>query len=156
MPDDSVAVSIHLTVPDIDEAMRLYAQAFGFKPKFKLPGPGGRTMHGEMVYNGCTIMLGPEAVQRGMKSPLSLGGSPVNMFVYVDNVDALCEQAKAAGVNVMLAPNDQFFGCRTCVLRDPAGHQWMFAQYQRAVSPDEMLQTVEARHKAAESKDTHI
>lgn len=146
MPDKSTAITPHLTVRDVAEAMRFYETAFGFKPKFMLPRPDGKVMHAEVVHDGCTVMIGPESLERGIKAPVSSGFTPVSLFVYVDDVDRLHAQAEAAGAKTVLAPNDQFFGARTCLLLDPDGHQWMFATHQKDVTVDEMIASTHEPH----------
>jgi PhnB protein len=147
LPEKSTAITPHLTVRDVAQAVTFYEQAFGFKRKFMLPGPGGRVMHAELVHQDCTVMLGPESPERGMLAPVTSGAvPPVSLFVYVDDVDRLHAQALAAGAHEVLPPNDQFFGARTCLLLDPDGHQWMFATHTREVSVDEMLQASRERH----------
>jgi PhnB protein len=147
MPEKSTAITPHLTVRDVGAAMGFYEQAFGFKRKFMLPRPDGKVMHAEVVHDNCTVMLGPESLQRGMRAPVTSGGaSPVSLFVYVDDVDALYQRAVAAGAKTLLEPNDQFFGDRTCLLLDPDGHQWMFAEHKKDVSVDEMLQATHDPH----------
>lgn len=146
MPEKSTAVTPHLTVRDVGEAVAFYVEAFGFTRKFILPRPDGKVMHGEVVHDGCTIMIGPESAERGIRAPVSSGFTPVSLFVYVDDVDVLHARAVARGARSVLAPNDQFFGARTCLLLDPDGHQWMFAVHQRDVSVDEMMASTHEPH----------
>ena len=139
MAEASVAISAHLTVRDILQAMAFYEKTLGFRRKMMLPGPGGRIMHGEMTYNGCTLMLGPESPGHGMRSPLTLGGTPVSIFLYVEDVDAVYATVQEAeGAKIMSPINDQLFGCRTFVMHDPDGHQWMVAQQKQAMSASEI------------------
>lgn len=150
LPEKSTLVTPHLTVRDVREAMDFYDKAFGFKRKFMLPVPGGKVVHGEMVHGDCTIMVGPEALERGIKSPVTSGAiPPVSLFIYVDDVDKLHKQAMAAGAKEVLGPNEQFFGARTCLLLDPDGHQWMFATHQKNVSVEEMTKATMERDEAA-------
>jgi len=146
LPKKTTAITPHLTVRDVAAAANFYEKAFGFTRKFMLPGPGGRIMHAEMGHDNCTVMIGPESIQRGMRSPLTAGGTPVSLFVYVADVDAVHSRALAAGAKELVAPSDQFFGARTSVLLDPDGHQWMFAQHQKEVSVDDMTKAVRNRH----------
>lgn len=139
IPPGSAAITAHLTVKDIQTAMDFYEKAFGFQRAFTLPGPGGRIMHGEMTYQGCKLMLGPESAHTGVKAPSSYPSAPpVTMYVYTDDVDALCEKVKPLGARVLVPPANMFFGDRTCVLMDPDGHQWMFATHQKDVSAEDM------------------
>jgi PhnB protein len=145
LPKKTTAITPHLTVRDVQAAATFYEKAFGFTRKFMLPGSGGRIMHAEMGYENCTVMIGPESLQRGMRSPLSAGGTPVSIFVYVSDVDKLHARAVAAGAKELVAPSEQFFGARTTVLADPDGHQWMFAQHKKEVSVDVMTEAIRAR-----------
>ena len=139
MAQDSVAISAHLTVRDIQQSMAVYDSLFGFRRKMMIPGPGGKVMHGEMTYRGCTLMLGPESVAHGMRAPLSLGGTPVSLFLYVEDIDAVYARAQTIPEVRIISPiNDQLFGCRTFVLHDPDGHQWMVAQQKQAMSAEEI------------------
>ena len=145
MAQDSVAISAHLTVRDIQQSMALYQSLFGFRRKMMLPGPGGRIMHGEMTYRGCTLMLGPESATHGMKGPLSLGGTPVSIFLYVEDIDAVYALAQTLlEVRIISPINDQLFGCRTFVLHDLDGHQWMVAQQKQAMTAEEIEKAVVA------------
>ena len=144
MPKKTTAITPHLTVRDVEAATAFYEKAFGFKRKFMLPGRGGRIMHAEVTHEGCTVMIGPESPDRGLLSPLSTGGTPVSLFVHVEDVDKVHAQALAAGARELLQPDEQFFGARTSVVVDPDGHQWMLAQQKKEVSIDAMLQATRA------------
>jgi PhnB protein len=146
MPKKSTAITPHLTVRDVAAAASFYEKAFGFTRKFMLPGPGGRIMHAELVHENCTVMIGPESLERGMRAPITAGGTPVSLFVYVTDVDALHSRALASGAKELVPPSEQFFGARTSVLLDPDGHQWMFAQHKKEVSVDEMTAAARGRH----------
>jgi PhnB protein len=146
LPKKTTAVTPHLTVRDVLTAVTFYEKAFGFTRKFMLPGAGGRIMHAEMIHEGCTIMIGPESLERNMRSPMTAGGSPVSLFVYVADVDKLHARSVAAGAKELVAPNDQFFGARTTVVLDPDGHQWMFAQHKKEVSVEDMTKAVRGGH----------
>jgi uncharacterized glyoxalase superfamily protein PhnB len=128
-PPGAPWLSPYLCVKDSDKALEFYQKAFGFEKKFAMPGPDGRTGHAEMVYRDALIMFGPEAAYGGQcKAPVTLGiQSPVNLYVYCDDVDALFARATAAGAQVVLPPQDMFWGDRLCKLTDPDGHIWNFA-----------------------------
>jgi PhnB protein len=138
LPKKTTAITPHLTVRDVDAAAKFYEKAFGFTRKFALPGAGGRIMHAEVAHDNCTVMLGPESKERGMLAPISSGGSPVSIFVYVPDVDKTHARAIAAGAKELMPPSEQFFGARTSLLLDPDGHQWMFAQHKKEMSLEEM------------------
>jgi uncharacterized glyoxalase superfamily protein PhnB len=121
-------LSPYLCVKDCDKAIDFYQRAFGFEKKFAMPIPGGKTGHVEMTYKDMLIMFGPEQPNQPCKSPVTLGTpSPVQLYVYCDDVDALFNRAKAAGAQVVNAPSDMFYGDRVCKLKDPDGFDWYFA-----------------------------
>jgi uncharacterized glyoxalase superfamily protein PhnB len=74
----------------------------------------------------------------GYRNPTALGGSTQLVYVYVDDVDAHCETARAAGATILREPADQFYGDRTYGVEDPEGHHWSFSQHVRDVSPEDM------------------
>jgi uncharacterized glyoxalase superfamily protein PhnB len=122
-------LSPYFIVRDADKAADFYQRAFGFEKKLSMPGPDGRTGHTEMVWKEALIMFGPENANAGpCKAPATLGiPSPVHLYVYCDDVDALFDRATKAGAKADLPPQDMFWGDRMCKLTDPDGHTWNFA-----------------------------
>jgi PhnB protein len=117
-----------LTVKDADAAAAFYEKAFGFEKRFSMAGPDGRTMHAEVAWRDGLVMLGPENADHPCKSPATSGVRPSNsLYVYCDDVDALCKRAAAAGAAVESPPQDMFWGDRSCTLIDPDGYVWSFA-----------------------------
>ena len=84
------------------------------------------------------IMLADESTEMGYKSPTTLGGSPVSIMIYVDDVDTIFKQAIGAGGKEQKAVQDQFYGDRSGTLTDPFGHVWHVATHVEDVSPQEM------------------
>jgi uncharacterized glyoxalase superfamily protein PhnB len=119
----------YLCVKDPDASLDFYQRAFGFEKKATMPGPDGRTGHAEMTFRDALIMFGPEgAYGSPVRAPATLGiPSPVNLYVYCDDVDALYARATQAGARGDVPPNDMFWGDRMCKLTDPDGHSWSFA-----------------------------
>ena len=118
-----------LTVKDADAALDFYQRAFGFEKKMAMPGPDGRTVHGEMTYRGIVIMLSPEgAFGSPIKAPATTGHAPASsLYIYCEDVDALYQRATAAGAKGVFPPQDMFWGDRMCHMTDPDGHVWSFA-----------------------------
>jgi uncharacterized glyoxalase superfamily protein PhnB len=119
----------YLIVKDANAAIEFYQRAFGFEKKFAMPGPDGRVMHAEMTWHDSVFMLGAEGDHQGRsyRSPATTGNaSPIALYVYVDDVDALFRRATAAGAKGA-APEDKFYGDRVCELTDPNGYSWHFA-----------------------------
>lgn len=135
-PPNSPWLVPYLVVKDADRALDFYARAFGFAKKNTMQGEDGKTSHAEMTYRDVLIMFAPEgAYGSPLKCPATLGvSSPVTLYVYCDDVDALCKQAEAAGTKVAVPPADMFWGDRMCSLIDPDGHTWNFATHTGKVS----------------------
>ena len=100
-------------------------------------------MHAMIRIGDSIIMMMDEMPEFGKKSPKSLGGSPVTIHLYVDDVDAVFERAVAAGAEVAMPVEDMFWGDRYGRLVDPFGHSWSIATHVRDVSPDEMASGAE-------------
>jgi PhnB protein len=110
----------------------------------RMPSPTGQIMHAEIKIGDSMVMLADEHPQMGAKSPQTIGGSPVGLCLYVEDVDALFKQAIAAGAKEERPVKDQFYGDRSGTLRDPFGHQWTIATHKEDVSPEEMRKRAEA------------
>ena len=106
-------------------------RAFGFAKRDAVVGDDGKTKHAEMTYKDALVMFAPEgAYGSPHKCPATLGTpSPVSLFVYCEDGDALCKRAEAAGAKVLMPPDDRFWGDRMCSLNDPDGHVWNFATH---------------------------
>ncbi len=83
-------------------------------------------------------MLADEMPQMGSRGPEALGGTPVQLMLYVEDVDAVFERALAAGADEVRAVRDEFWGDRAGTLKDPFGHLWMVATHVEDVPPDEL------------------
>jgi PhnB protein len=128
----------YLIVGGAVEAIRFYQRAFGATELFRMAGPEGRIAHAEIKIGDSVIMLADEVLDMGYRSPHSLGGSPVSVLLYVDNVDAVFRRAVAAGALAQRPVRDQFYGDRSGTLQDPFGHLWTIATHIEDVSPQEM------------------
>ena len=96
-------------------------------------------MYAEFRIGDSTVMMTDENEAWKARTPNSLGGSGASLSVYVDDdVDAVFEQAREAGMEVMVPPMDQFYGDRTCRLKDPWGHEWSLGTHIEDVPPDEI------------------
>jgi PhnB protein len=118
-----------IVVKDADKSLEFYQRAFGFEKKMAMPGPDGRTAHAEVTYQGMVIMMSPEGLPGcPTKSPATTGTtSPMSLYVYCEDVDALYKRATAAGATGKTPPQDMFWGDRMCYLIDPDGYGWAFA-----------------------------
>jgi PhnB protein len=139
------SVSPHLVVDDGAAAIDFYVKAFGAVELGRVPGPDGKLMHAALQINGSTVMLNddfPEYNDGKSSTPTALGGTPVTIHLTVTDVDSKFQQALDAGATVVQPLQDQFWGDRYGVLRDPFGHQWSLGQPVREVSPEEIAEAV--------------
>lgn len=121
-------LSPYLVVKDTAAAMDFLQRAFGFEKKFVMLGPDGQPKHVEMIYRDALVMFGPEGGGCPGRSPATSGiVSPIGLYLYCDNVDAVFQRAMAAGAKVVNPPTDMFYGDRVCTLTDPDGYSWSFA-----------------------------
>ena len=103
-----------------------------------MPGPGDTIGHCELELGDSLIMLADEAPDIGFRSPRALGGSPVTISVYVDDVDGVFNRAVEAGATALRPVETQFYGDRSGQFEDPFGHRWSVASHVEDVSPEEM------------------
>jgi PhnB protein len=138
-------VTPHLIMNDTTRALAWYEKALGAEILSSSPGPDGRIMHAEMRIGDSHIYLNDE--MGGGKSLKALGGSPISLWVYVDDCDALFNRAVAAGAKVAPGPMgalaDQFWGDRTGMLTDPEGFTWTIATRKEDLTPEELNQRAE-------------
>jgi len=142
------AVLPHLVVDDAAAAIDFYVKAFGAVERGRVPGPDGKLIHAAVDVNGSTVMLNddfPEMTDGKSSTPTALGGTPVTIHLVVTDVDTQFQRAVDAGARVVMPVEDQFWGDRYGVLRDPFGHQWSMGQPVREVSPEEIEKAV-SRH----------
>jgi PhnB protein len=134
----------YLAVKDGVKALEFYKKAFGATESYQLILPDGRLGHGEIRLGDSVIMLADEFPEYGGKSPQTLGGSPVSIHLYVEDVDAFFKRALAAGAKERKPVMDQFYGDRSGQLEDPFGHLWWVATHKEDVPPDEMQKRVQS------------
>jgi PhnB protein len=137
VPEGTHTVTAHLVVRNGAEAVEFYQKAFGAVLRFMHKTPDGKVMHASLQLGDSTVMLADE-FPGGAKSPESLGGSPVYLHVYVEDVDALFNQAVAAGAKVTMPLANQFWGDRYGHIVDPFGHCWALASHVEDVPPEEL------------------
>ncbi len=131
-------LSCYLIVPNADEAIDFYQKALGAHGGACMRMPDGSVMHAELKIGDSTFMLTSENAEWEQKSPGTLGGTPVSMHIYCDDVDALFAQATAAGMQAIMPPADMFWGDRYAKVVDPFGHIWGIAKQVKEMSLDEL------------------
>ncbi|MBV9157227.1 MAG: VOC family protein [Acidobacteriaceae bacterium] len=143
VPEGYRTVTPYLVVDDANGALEYYKKAFGATAVVKMDGPGGKISHAEFRIGDSMLMMSDE-MPRGPRSPKSLGGSPVSIFLYVNDVDSVFKQAVDAGAKGNMPPQDMFWGDRFGKLTDPFGHEWALATHIEDVAPEEMKKRMEA------------
>jgi PhnB protein len=138
VPEGYHTVTPYLIVQGAAQALDYYKKAFGATEVLRLADPSGKVMHAEIKIGDSIVMLADEFPEMGAKSPSTIGGSPVGICLYVPGVDALFQQAVAAGGKEERPVKDQFYGDRSGTLRDPFGHQWTIATHQEDLTPEEI------------------
>ena len=138
IPEGYHTVTPYLTVNDAASAIEFYKKAFGATELMRLADPSGKIGHAEIRIGDSPIMLAEEFPEYGNRSPQSLGGSPVVIHLYVEDVDAVASQAIAVGAKVLIPVGDQFYGDRSGRFTDPFGHVWIISTHKEDVSPEEM------------------
>jgi PhnB protein len=144
IPDGHHTVAPYLAIKNAAGALDFYKTAFGATETYKLIIPDGRVGHAEIRLGDSLIMLSDEFPEFGGKAPESLGGSPVSIHLYVEDVDAFFKRALAAGARELKPVMDQFYGDRSGQLQDPFGHLWWVATHKEEVAPEEIQKRVRA------------
>ena len=138
IPEGHHTVTPYLAVKNAAKALDFYQRGFGATEIYRLTLPDGRVGHAEIRIGDSIVMLADEFPEYGGKAPETLGGSPVNIHLYVEDVDTFFKRAVAAGAREVKPVRDQFYGDRSGQLQDPAGHLWWVATHKEDVPPDEM------------------
>jgi PhnB protein len=135
IPEGYHSLTPYLVIDGAADAMEYYKKAFGAVELFRMEH-GGKIGHAEMKIGDSPFMLADASEQfKGVKA---LGGTPVSLMIYVDDVDTVYPQAIAAGGTEMKPLQDQFYGDRSGTLTDPFGHVWTVATHKEDVSPEEI------------------
>jgi len=148
IPEGYHSVTPHLIINGAADAIEFYKKAFGATELFRFPAPDGKIGHAEIKIGDSPIMLADEFAEMGYKGPQALGGSPVSLMIYLEDVDTVFNQAVTAGATVKEALQDKFYGDRIGTLVDPFGHVWHVSTHKEDVPMEEM----EARAKQASVK----
>ena len=146
IPEAYRGATPYLSVKDATQAIEFYKRAFGAQEVLQLRQPGGKVGHAELRIGDAAIMLADEFPEINFLSPQSIGGTTVNILIYVNDVDALVDQATAAGAKLLRPVANQPYGGRVGVLEDPFGHSWSFATHIEDVSPEEILKRAAAEN----------
>ena len=147
VPEGYHTATPYLIVSGGVQAMEFYKKAFGAIELMRMPMPDGRLGHAEIKIGDSIIMFADEHPEQGHVSPSTLGNTPVGLMLYVNDVDAVVAQAKAAGATEIEPVTNKFYGDRSGAVRDPFGHKWTIATHVEDVTPEEMQKRMAAAPK---------
>ena len=141
------SVTPYLIIKGAADAIDFYKKAFGATELFRMEHEG-KVGHAEIKIGNSPIMLADEHPGMGYVSPKTLGGTPVSLMIYVENVDKIYNQAVKSGGEEVKPLQDQFYGDRSGTLKDPFGHVWTVATHKEDVTPEEMDKRIAAAKSA--------
>ena len=134
----AATLSAYINIKGCSEAIEFYKKAFGAKEIGRLLMPDGSIAHAEIEIEGSLLMMADENIEWGNKGPLTLGGNPITIGLYVKDVDAAFQKAVDAGGTVVMPVADMFYGDRVGQVMDPFGYKWMIGTHVKDVSYEEM------------------
>jgi PhnB protein len=138
IPDGYPQITPYLTIGGASAAIDYYGKVFGAKERVRMAEPDGKIGHAELEIGDSLIMLSDEYPDRGIIGPRTIGGTPVTISIYVEDVDAIYDRAVQAGAKALRPVENQFYGDRSGQFEDPFGHRWSVATHVEDVSAEEM------------------
>lgn len=138
IPTEYPRVCAYLHVDGAATAIEFYTEIFGATERMRLDGPDGKVGHAELAIGDSVVMLADEVPEMGVKGPKTVGGSPVTLSIYVEDVDVTVLHATKEGATIVRPVQDQFYGDRSGQIEDPFGHLWSIQSHIEDVPPDEM------------------
>jgi len=145
VPDGYHSITPYLSIKGAAAAIDFYKKAFGAVEMMRMAQPDGRVGHAELQLGTSRVMLADEFPEMNFRAPHSVGGTPVHLHMYVEDVDATVGQAVAAGATLVRAVQDQFYGDRLGTVADPYGHVWHVATHTEDLSMEELRRRAAAR-----------
>lgn len=138
IPEGYHSLTPYLILNEASLAIEFYKKAFGAKELFCMKKPDGTVAHAEMQFGDSKLMLADECPEMKGFSPKSIGGSPIFIHFYVEDVDAVVEAAVLQGATILRPLANQFYGDRSCTVADPFGYTWTISTHIEDVSPEEI------------------
>jgi PhnB protein len=138
IPEGYPRVTPYLIVDGAAAAIDFYTEVLGATERMRMPGPGGKIGHAEIELGGSMIMLADEHPEMDAVGPKTVGGTPVTLHTYVEDVDDTFKRAIDAGAKELRGVEDKFYGDRSGYFEDPFGHKWSVASHVEDVSEEEM------------------
>ena len=143
IPDGYPRVTAYLHIDGAADAIEFYKKIFGATERMRMPGPDGRVGHAEIEIGDSVIMMADAFPEMGVLDPKKLGGTPVTLTVYVEDVDKTFKNALKAGAKETHPVEDKFYGDRAGQFDDPWGHSWNVMSHVEDVAPEEMQKRME-------------
>ena len=143
VPEGYHTLTAYLAVDDAAAAIEYYQRAFGAKESVRMEGPDGKIGHAELEIGDSRVMLADPHPQTTARPPKEIGGTTCGVFMYVEDVDEVAQQAIDAGGTMLTPPEDMFWGDRFGSITDPFGHVWHIATHVEDVPPEEMAERAE-------------
>jgi PhnB protein len=153
MTSATQTVTVYITCSDASRAIDFYKTVFNAGEELRLDMPGGKVGHAELRIGNSLIMLADEFPEMNIRSPLTIGGTPVAIAIEVDDADAVINRAVEAGAKVVQPAADQFYGYRSGKIADPFGHVWGIMTNKEHLSNDEIRRRFEAMMKQPAGTD---
>ena len=129
-------VTPYLIVDGAKEALEFYKKAFGAKEVQRMEISEEKIGHSEIRIGDSPVMVADACGGSIYQDPKSFKGTPVMMHLYVENVDFWVDRACHAGATVIKPVEDQFYGDRAGMVKDPFGHIWYIATHKEDLSPE--------------------
>ena len=144
VPEGYHTVTPYLAVDDAAQAIEYYKRAFGAKERVRMDAPDGKIGHAELEIGDSLVMLSDPFPQSSTKPPKEIGGTSASVFLYVEDVDSVVQDAIDAGATITMPVENQFWGDRFGSVTDPFGHSWSIATHVEDVPPEEMAERAKA------------
>jgi PhnB protein len=138
IPEGYHSVIPVLAVDDAAAAIEFWKRAFGGTERSRMDGPDGRIAHAEIAIGDSLIMTSDQYPQSSTKPPKEVGAPTSAVFLYVEDVDSVVQDAVDAGAEITMPVEDMFWGDRFGQIRDPFGHFWQIATHVEDIEPEEM------------------
>jgi PhnB protein len=151
IPEDYNTLTPYLAVEDAAAAIDYYQRAFGAKERVRMEAPDGKIGHAELEIGDSLLMLSDPFPQSSTRPPTEIGGTSANVFMYVEDVDAVVKKAVDEGASVTMEVEDQFWGDRFGTITDPFGHVWAIATHIEDLTPEEIAERAKAAMAAMSS-----
>lgn len=127
-------ISSALYYDDPAKAIDWLCRAFGFEVRIKVEGDKGTIIHSELELGEGLIMVAGVAADKGHATPRANGNlNTQSCCVHIDDADAHCARARAAGAKILVEPKvsdygDDYWADKSYECADPEGHRWWFME----------------------------